>query len=146
MAKETWVIVANSALARFFKLEGMTLIEMPALVHPEGRMKTDELVSDAPGATWGSSAYSTSRYQTGQQTPPKKIEDIQFARDVANQLEAVRAKGQVNKIYIAASPAFLGLLRGEMTKGVEGIVESAVPKDIVHLNREEIRTYFPIGL
>jgi protein required for attachment to host cells len=146
MAKQKWVVVANSAMARLFQLKGMELIEMPALVHPEARMREQDLVADGPGATYGSSAMSVARYATGQKTPPKKVEDIQFAREVAKALELARSRGEIEKIYLAASPSFLGLIRQELPEETLKIIESSISKDITHLKREEIRTYFPIGL
>lgn len=146
MAKEKWIIAANSTIARLFKLEGMELIEMPALVHPEGRLHGKDLVSDQQGEVYGSGPYNVSRYAAEPKTPPKKNEDQQFAKEVADHLELARAKGIIEKLYLAASPAFLGLVRQEFQKPLSDIIETSVSKDITHLDKKQIRTYFPIGL
>ncbi|ADI38618.1 putative uncharacterized protein [Waddlia chondrophila 2032/99] len=142
MSKETWVLVANSSVARFFRLDKLQLIEMEAFVNPEGRMQNKDLASDKPGATFDGSG----RYPMTKSHTLKEAEVEAFAKKVADRLDLARASGQVNRVFIAANPSFLGLLRGSMTHSCEAIVEKSIDKDITNMKPDEIFGYFPIGL
>ncbi len=142
MQKETWIIVANSTHARIFRLENLQLIELDALIHPEGRIHEKDLIADKPGVTRG----GPGTYGMEQQKSPKKIEAVNFAKLVADSLDSARAKGQIDRLFVAAAPSFLGLLRQEMTQLLTNMVDVEVAKDITGLKPEEILGYFPIGL
>lgn len=151
MIKDTWIVVANGTQARFFRLDKLRLVEMEAMIHPESRMREHEYVEQKPGATHqgggtGNPGIGHGIYSTEQQTPPKKVEAINFAKEVAARLDNVRSKGKLERLYVAASPAFLGLLRQELDQRTTHLVAAEVAKDITHLRAEEILPYFPIGL
>ncbi|HEY4831556.1 MAG TPA: host attachment protein [Waddliaceae bacterium] len=147
MSKETWIIAANSTYARIFKLGNrLKLDEMTALVHPESRMHLDEFLENPPGKRLGEARFGTSYYPTEQETSPKKVEAIVFAKQVSDHIENARSNGQIKRIYIAASPSFLGLLRQELSQPVLDLIAGEVSKDITSLEPEEIKTYFPIGI
>ena len=146
MQKETWIVVANSTHARFFKLDShYKLVEMPGLVHVESRMHEGDVLEEKTGknlsARWGSALYPTERQHT-----PKKVEAMTFAKQVADHIENARATGQIQKLFVAASPSFLGLLRQELSQQTLNLLQEEVPKDITLLNPENIRDYFPIGI
>lgn len=144
MQKETWIVVANSTQARIFKLEGLTLIEQDSLIHAESRMHEKDLIADKPGAAY--SGVAQGRYGMGQQQSPKKIEVSLFAKQISDHLDNARATGRLERIYLAASPSFLGLLRSEMNNHTQNLVAAEVDKDITHMKEDEILGYFPIGL
>ena len=142
MTKETWIVVANSAIARFFRLDKLQLIEVETFVNPQGRMHNKDLASDKPGAAFDGS----SRYPMTKSHSLKETEVESFAKKVADHLDHARASGEINRVFIAANPGFLGLIRGSMTHPSESIVEKSVDKDITSLKPDEILGYFPIGL
>lgn len=144
MKKDSWIVVANSSVARLFKLDKLKLIEMDSLIHPQSRMQDRDLVTDHPGQT--NESMGTSRSQMEVQNPPKKMEAINFAKQIADHLDLARAKGQLEKIYLAATPSFLGLIRQEMSQTTEKLVEAEIDKDITHMKPDVILGYFPIGL
>lgn len=147
MSKETWIIAANSTYARIFKLgKKLKLDEMSALVHTESRMHIDEFMEEKPGKKSGEVRFGASYYPTSQETPPKKVEAIIFAKQVAGHIENARTNGEIKRIYLAASPSFLGLLRQEMSQPTISLIAGEISKDITLLEPEEIKTYFPIGL
>jgi len=145
MKKESWVVAANSVNARLFRLEKLKLVEMDALVHPESRLHEKDLVADKPGLTFESFGPGA-RFPMGQQQSPKKTEAVIFAKQVGERLELARARGEIERLYIAASPSFLGLLRQELSDQTADLIESEVAKDITQLKPDEILKYFPIGL
>jgi len=144
MKRETWVIVADNAYARVFKLEkNRTLKEIETLVHPESRLHERDLVSDRPGRTFESN--TVARRSLGQQTPPKKQEAINFAKLVSDYLDTATSNGVIERIYLAASPSFLGLLRQSLNKNTIQLIASEINKEITHLDISEIETFFPFA-
>ncbi len=144
MKKQSWIVVANSTIARVFKLEKLKLTELECLIHPESRLKQQDLVSDKAGRT--NESMFPSRSAMEQENSPKKVEAILFAKQIAEHLDLARTRGQIEKIFLAATPSFLGLLRQEMTNLTVKLVEAEVDKDITHLKPDDIKNYFPIGL
>jgi protein required for attachment to host cells len=147
MSKETWIIAANSTYARIFKLgKKLKLDEMTALVHTESRMHLDEFLENPPGKKLGEARYGSSYYPTEPETSPKKVEAIVFAKQVSDHIENARNNGQIKRIYLAASPSFLGLLRQELSHSAINLIAGEISKDITLLEPEEIKAYFPIGI
>lgn len=147
MHKDIWIIVANSTHARFFKLDGKhNLIELDALVHQESRMHEGDLVEQKSGKKLGETRFGSGFYPTNQQHPTKKLEALTFAKQVSDHIENARSNGQIKKLYLAASPNFLGMLRQAMSQSTINLVETEISKDITHLVPDEIKSYFPIGL
>lgn len=144
MKKETWVVVASSAHARIFRLEGLKLVEVETLIQPDARMAEKDLVSDKKG--------NVGDYYTGHSSsysPPHTAKDmahINFAKKVASHLDQARMSGALSKLYIAAGPAFLGFLRSEMNSQTQHLIAAEIDKDITHLKPEEIKNHFPIGV
>lgn len=144
MEREAWIVVADDAYARIFRLHKQKSIEeVETLVHPESRLKESELVSDRPGRSFESN--TVARRSIGQTNSPKKQEAINFAKFVANYLNDAAATGRCVKFYLAASPSFLGLLRQELSKTTSKLIESEINKQITHLEKEEICEFFPFA-
>ena len=109
MKKDIWVIVANSSNAKIFKVEkNRDLIELEVLEHLESRQRDVDLVSSKPGRQFDSLGMGRHAYQ--QKTSPKLQEFETFAQQISNLLDVAREKGQYGKLYVAASPNFLGIL------------------------------------
>ena len=144
MKKETWIVVANSALARIFRLEGQKLVEMETMIHPEARMAEKDLVSDKSGLAGEAHKGRHSAYSP--QFTAKQVENTVFAKKVSDLLEHARNQGDLVKIYLAAGPDFLGRLRNEMSIKTQSLIAAEVNKDITHLKPQDIKNHFPIGL
>lgn len=142
MKKQAWIVVADGAYARIFKLEeDRTLIELETLVHPQSRLKDRDLVTDRPGRTFES--HTSMRRSVGQQEAIKKHEAVNFAKSVSVYLNNAVVNGMVHRIYLAASPSFLGLLRQELDKATAQVIVSEIDKEITHLDCSEICAFFP---
>lgn len=140
MKKETWVVVADDAYARIFKVEGQQLKEIETLIHPESRLYEKDLVSDRPGRTFESN--TSARRSVGHHIPPKKQEAINFAKSVAAYLDSAVLSGGVARLYLAACPSFLGLLRQSLSKHTSELIIHEIDKEITHLNPAEICAFF----
>jgi protein required for attachment to host cells len=145
MKKETWLIVANSSIARIFKVHRKeALVEIETLVHPESRLHNRDLVSDRPGRTSDSVGFS--RHAIEPTVDPQHQECIEFAREIARYLEKGRTQGIFDKLYIAAGPSQLGLLRQTIHAQTLNLVAGEVNKDMTHMKPEEIINHLPFIL
>lgn len=145
MKKDTWLLVANSSLARIFKVvKKSSLVELAVLEHPESRLHTRDLVSDKPGRSFES--MGAARHAIELPTSPKQLEFVSFAKELARYLEEARTKGEFDRLYLAASPTLLGLLRQELTPLVTKLLNGEVNKDMTHLDSREIISHLPFLL
>lgn len=142
MKKDIWVLVANSSYAKIFRVEkNKELIEVEILEHPESRLAERDLVTTKPGRQFESTG--TSRHSYEQHTSPKVHEFETFARQISVHLDAAREKGQFGKIYLAANPSFLGMLRPLLSGPTESLVAGEVDKDMTQLKPQAIREHLP---
>lgn len=145
MKKDIWIIVANSSHAKIFKVErNKELIEVEDLIHVQSRQKDSELVTSKPGRQFDSLGMGRHAYQ--QKTSPKLQEFETFARQIANHLDIAREKGLFNKLYLAANPSFLGILRPLLSNLTEELIAGEVAKDMTQLKMQEIRDHLPFVL
>jgi protein required for attachment to host cells len=142
MKKEIWVLVANSSFARIYKVEkNHTLVELEVFEHPESRLHEMDLTSGKPGRVFD--RFGGGRHAMEQQTSPKMNEFMIFAKQLSSHLDTARNKGTFGKLYIAASPLFLGLLRQEISSLTAELIAGEVPKDMTHVTKEEIVENLP---
>lgn len=141
--KPFWVVVANSSRARIFKAEkrGGPLSEIEDMVHPESRLKEQDLVSDAHGRAFDSSGEG--RHAMEQKVGPKQQEAIRFAKDICRRVNAAHGAGEYRKLYVIAAPAFLGVIRGCMNGSLQGDVAGEIAKDLTEQSPQSIRDHLP---
>jgi protein required for attachment to host cells len=127
----TWIVVAESSRAKVYQSENRKapLLEVAALVHPEGRLHEGDLVSDQAGSDGGS--VGQGRHVVDGRTRAREHEHISFAKEIASRLEAGRNTGAFDSLVLAAPPAFLGLLRENLSKQVMAMVSRQIDKNLV---------------
>ena len=134
----TWVIVADSARARFFELteptEPLTEIADPA--NPRGRLKEQELSSDRPGLAMGTQGQRRGHPMQVAQSGHDKSTDA-FAHQIAATLVEGLDAGKYSQLFLFAPPQFLGRLRSSLDPRVAQIVIESIPLD---LTREDVHT------
>ncbi len=142
MKKEIWVVVANSSYAKIYKAENNDkLTELCELKHPESRLHDRDLVSSKPGRTYASVGARRSSIEP--HTSPKEQEVSAFAKQICHFLESAKEKEHLTRIYLTASPTFLGVLRQNLTPSISQMVSGQVDRDMTHLKAEEIRVHLP---
>lgn len=142
MQKDSWLIVANSSLARIFSIETLQVLrELHVLEHPESRMRNLDLVSDLPGRDFESA--NTARHALEPKTYPKQLEFALFAKMIAEYLEQARQEGKFSHLYIAAAPALLGLLRDSLSPHTRKTVQGESDKDVTQLRTDAIPSHLP---
>jgi protein required for attachment to host cells len=142
MKKEIWIVAANSAYAKIYKAENNhKLVEVAALSHPESRLHDRDLVSSRPGIT--NSSLGARRSSMEPQTTPKEQEIALFAKQICQYLDTANHQTNLNRIYLTASPAFLGILRQHLSASINHLIAGEVDRDLTHLSPEEIRGHLP---
>lgn len=141
--KPFWVVVANSSRARIFKAEkrGGPLGEVEDLVHPESRLREQELVSDLPGRSFDSGGEG--RHAMEQKVSPKQQESIRFAKEICEHINAAYNDGKYGKLYVVAAPAFLGAIRNCLNGALRGNVAGEIAKDLTEHSMQDIRKHLP---
>ncbi len=138
---KTWVLVADSARARLYTMPDRrgALREREDFVHPESRLHDQELTSDLPGRTFDSAGQG--RHAMSDAMSPKKHEAVTFAKALARHLESERVNGHLDELIVIAPPAFLGLLRDELSESCEKLVVETISKNLVKETTESIRDH-----
>lgn len=145
MKENAWVVVANGSVARIFSGKNShTLTELEVLEHPATRIHGRDLVSGKPGRAFDS--VGGGRHGLEPKLTPQENEAQHFAAHIANHLEHGRRTNAFSKIYLIASPTFLGLLRHSLDGHIKGMIAFELDKDATAKSPEEIRSYLPIRL
>ena len=134
---ETRVIVADNSRARIFEShDGLNhLTEQDDFVHSEAHLTNQDLVGDAAGK---------SRNPHGSLDPatsPKEHETRTFAKLLAKHLKALHNERHFERLILIAPPKFLGLLRKELHKPLDQLVERTIHKDLTTASVEDIIDY-----
>jgi protein required for attachment to host cells len=142
MKKESWLVVANSSIARIYKIEKKhDLFEIKVLEHPESRLHNLDLVSDKPGRDFESAGIG--KHSLEPKTLPKRQEFALFAKSIADYLENARNQGEFDTLYVAANPSLLGLLRQSLHPNTAKLLKGEVDKDLTLLKPRDIPTHLP---
>ena len=143
MTAKIWVLVADSARARFFSATTPVgpLYEESVLVHGESRLQEQALTADRPGRVFDSQGRG--RHDMEVNTSAKKKEQVKFAMEIANHLEQASMAGQFRRLYVAADPAFLGLLRDKLDGRLRQMIVGELCKNVTREPADTIRKHLP---
>jgi protein required for attachment to host cells len=137
-----WVIVADQSKARIFTVADPrgALLHVGELEHPEARDREQTLTSDRPGRSFDSKGQG--RHAMGSTVEPGKQENIRFAKQVADYVQAAHNEGRCNRLLLVAGPPLLGLLR-ESLESLSGMKITEVEKNLGQYDAAEIRQHLP---
>ena len=140
---KTWILVADSSVARIFVPKGPTgpLVEIESLSHTASRLHDRDLASDKPGRTFDS--MGAGRHSKELEVSPKEEEAVRFAEQLASRVNSARAAGEIDGLMVIAAPRFLGLLRQRLDPSTHKIVSFELDRDLTRLGPEEIRSHLP---
>ncbi len=138
-----WIVVADEAKARIFSVEKPVdpLVEIKVMSSTEASMLEQDLVSDKPGR--GSSGSGQGKHAVEEKSEHKEQYSIQFAKEVSEFLDKNLHAKAFGKLHLIAAPRFLGLLRKELSKGVDAVISVQLDKDLTMMEPEEIREHLP---
>lgn len=137
-----WIIVADSYRARLFTADKPTapLIEIATLVNPSARQHEQDFDSDRAGHVMSN---ISGGHHLGTKDQTKLEETSRFAALVCQHLEKGRHSKAYEKLYILAAPAFLGLLRKQVSAPLKTLVCDEIAKDLTAHPPHRIRTQLP---
>lgn len=140
--KSTWLVVADNSKARFFIVDSQMgpIEEIESIVHVEARLHEQVMTSDLPGRGNGEGG---SRHAYQDEVSPKDQENINFAKQIANELDGARKNKKFKQIMLVAAPGFLGNLRSQLTTQTQKLVCFELAKNMSHFNAKEIREHLP---
>lgn len=141
--KLTWLVVADNSKARIFSVDSRTgpIEEIESIVHTQARLHEREMTSDLPGRGNGSNGAGGHTYQD--EVSPKEQDNINFAREVANELDVARKSNKFKQFILVAAPGFLGNLRRQLSAQTQNLACLELAKNLSHLNAREIRAHLP---
>lgn len=137
------VVVADSSKAKILLAEDgrSALIEHGDYVHPESRLKEQELVSDDTGRE--SDPIGFGKHSVGHENEAHKRQAEIFAQELCDEIEKLRQPRDLRRIYLVAPPKFLGLLRASISKQCVELLAGEVNRDLVTSSIEDIRSHLP---
>ena len=137
------IVVADTSRARIFLAEigSDDLQEYRDIVHPEARLREQDLVSDGPGSGIDSGGHGM--HSMGHEDSAHHRQAEEFARELCSEIDHLRQKDRLHRIYLLAPPKFLGQLRAAMSKQSAALVSGEIDKNLVTHRIGEIRAHLP---
>lgn len=153
MKKNTWVVVADEAIARILALppDAGDLESVEEITDPDAHAKGAAFRNDAHGRRSGGVARgggqqggSSASVTSAAGEDDRHQEAERFARRVAAHLAEALQHQRFNDLKLAAAPRFLGLLRKFLSPQVAQLVNESLDKDLVQKSNDDItRRLFP---
>lgn len=142
-SSEIWVIVTDSTRMRIFVADTPLgpLTEAGNLVHGEGRLRNQDLISDDGGRAFDSKG--SGRHGMDPKTDAKTQEHVNFAVEICRYLEEEYRASSYSRLYLVAPPAMMGLLRDRLDKHVQQLLVGSLDKNLVQISPGKIRSHLP---
>lgn len=143
---KTWVLVADHARARLFTAqvpEG-PLQEVENLVDEQARLHDSDIVADAKGCLVGGrrSAHGGG-HAAGDEHAAKRQVGEEFAKRISERLHQAHTLNAMARLYLAAEPGFLGLLRQQLDPATRHLVTAEIHRRLTDLTAAQIREQLP---
>lgn len=137
----TWIVVADSSRARIFEKRELDahLEEVDDFVNAAGRAEYQDINTDR-GGSFGSKGGAQTHTSQPQASPAEHSAEL-FSREVTQFLDEAHDDQRYERLCVIAAPKFLGLLRSNLSKRVEDMVEEELPKDISNFTARQIEDY-----
>lgn len=138
---KSWIVVADRTVTRIFERVGRRdeLRLKQQFDHPEGRLKTGELMADKGGRADSSTRAGGHALST--ETSPREHELSRYIDSVADHLNRSYHCGEYQQLCIIAPPHVLGLMRSKLQPVVTRSVTDEIPKDLSELSDKQILEY-----
>lgn len=140
----TWIVAADSSRARIFEVHGQKdhLREIHDFANPAGRASTQQIESDRRGRFFATAEGSHGEGDTYQ----PRVEAVEhetdlFSKQVSEFLDQACNEHRYDKLCLIAFPKFLGMMRKNLSKETQRLVEDEVSKDISWQDTKEIEDF-----
>lgn len=144
MKGESWLILANSGCMKLFRFQSNTrkLTQAETTLFPERHLKSHDVNSDKQGRTMNAKvAHGSSAYEPHKDL--KKVEEERFAKEIALFLNQSATKKEFDRLYLAISKEFWGILKTYLSQDVMAKVAEEIHKDLIHEKLDGIWPHFP---
>lgn len=133
--KPTWILVANASRARCFARddEHAPLQLLANLEHPQSRARASALTVAGLGHGQGAATYVP-------RLDPKDKEHDQFARRIADHLNAGIAAHACGNLILIASNPFLGEIRNRLSRQAAKALRATVVSDLTACEGRELQS------
>jgi protein required for attachment to host cells len=132
--KRTWILVANSARACCFERGSIAggVERLRSFECPESRAKAKDLETDRAGYEEMGHGRGSASFGHGSGRRAKVRE--QFARDLAEFLNAGIAQQRCAALVLMASPMFLGRIKAYLSEPATKMVAASIGRDLTGLD------------
>jgi protein required for attachment to host cells len=130
-----WVLVCDSAKARFFEVGGpdSSWQLVSEVSHEESRSKASDLVSDHSG-TRSSEGRSVHHNALAPASSPKEVEHARFAHSLGQTLDQAMRSARFRRWVLVAPPHFLGLMKRELTPELQRHLLATVDREMTQVD------------
>lgn len=140
MDKE-WILLANASRARLYRREtnkGL-LTELEDFVHPGARQMDRDAAGDRAGhVETGHGESGRGSTQLESRTDFREKAHEQFARELANHIDAALLQHQCKSWVLIASNPFLGALKAHLSQNAKKALRSSVASDLSSFNGPDL--------
>ncbi|RJG00835.1 host attachment protein [Noviherbaspirillum sedimenti] len=139
----TWILAADSSRVRIFQeLDAEHhLQEVQDFANPAGHAKGEELLTGNPERRNMSKGTLGGTHDGQAETSPIEHENIQFSKEIGDYLEQARSEQRFDRLCVIAAPHFLGLLRQNLSKEAQKLVQAEIDKDIAWFDKTDIEKF-----
>jgi protein required for attachment to host cells len=141
----TWIVVCDGSRARFFMARADTeeWVKFEEFEHPASRVRDQDLVTDRPGRQQQSQGRVLKSGMTPR-TDPHDVEELRFAHYISQTLDSAHALDAFDRLILVAPPAFLGLLRRELSSRVRRSIHATLDKDYSQLDADQLHEHIVV--
>jgi protein required for attachment to host cells len=134
----TWVLIADAARARVFETRGRGsgLTPVADMTLETTLLPSHEIGSDRPGRSFDSAGVG--RHAMESPTDPHREQKRQFARRIAEAVEARQATGSFDRLVLVAPAVTMGDLRALLRCKVKTAVTAEVVADLTNTPVNEL--------
>ena len=136
-----WVVVCDGARARIFSAQAMPapLQEVEDLIDASGRLAYREIDDDRAGRAFDS--FGGGRHAMAEPTEPHDKRRAQFARRIADRVEAGRRSHDFAHLAIGAPPYQLGDLRTVLAPASRALCGLELARELTALGSRDIEQH-----
>lgn len=138
-APVVWVLAANRVQAVLFqRTRGQKLRYIERFIHPEGRRREQELVSDKPGRVQTRFRQGVPRHAYGKERVWHERAAAKFAKELMHFLKVAHSERRFDELVVIAEPHFLGILRDTMPAALKRMPRLEEPREIKYITTERV--------
>jgi protein required for attachment to host cells len=134
----TWVVIADAARARVFETRGRGtgLTPVADMALDADLAPSREIGTDRPGRTFES--VGSTRHAMQSPSDPHREQKRQFARRIAEAVEARQATKSFDRLVLVAPPVTMGDLRAALPAKVKAAVTAELVADLTNTPLSEL--------